>query len=151
MLGQLTPEEIEALLQSQPVGRIGCFANGRSYVVPVSYAYDGRRIIGHSAAGLKIEMMRENPSVCFEVEDIEDLANWRSVVAWGTFSELSGSDAAAAMGLLVEQLRPFVSEAVHGRMKALTPQGRSPSEAKETIVFAIDLTEKTGRFERQES
>jgi hypothetical protein len=43
-----------------------------------------RRIVcGHSADGLKITMMRANPHVCFEVDHRENLANWRSVVAWG--------------------------------------------------------------------
>jgi nitroimidazol reductase NimA-like FMN-containing flavoprotein (pyridoxamine 5'-phosphate oxidase superfamily) len=28
-------------------------------------------------------MMRANPHVCFEVDHRENLANWRSVVAWG--------------------------------------------------------------------
>ena len=33
--------------------------------------------------------MRANPFVCFEVEDIDDLANWHSVIAWGVFEELA--------------------------------------------------------------
>ena len=41
-------------------------------------------------------MMRANPFVCFEVEDIDDLANWHSVIAWGVFEELACEDEARA-------------------------------------------------------
>ncbi len=39
MFGELNPEEIEQLLSAQLVGRIGCHADGTTYVVPVSYGY----------------------------------------------------------------------------------------------------------------
>ena len=39
----------------------------------------------HSGEGLKLQMMRANPSVCFEVDRHENLANWQSVIAQGTF------------------------------------------------------------------
>jgi nitroimidazol reductase NimA-like FMN-containing flavoprotein (pyridoxamine 5'-phosphate oxidase superfamily) len=65
MLGTLTAAEIEALLHAETVGRIGCADAQRTYVVPISYAYDGAAIYGHSLDGLKLRMMRERPAVCF--------------------------------------------------------------------------------------
>jgi nitroimidazol reductase NimA-like FMN-containing flavoprotein (pyridoxamine 5'-phosphate oxidase superfamily) len=41
--------------------------------------------------GRKVEMMRQNNEVCFEVDEIYDMSNWKSVVAWGAFEELKGS------------------------------------------------------------
>lgn len=35
-------------------------------------------------------MMRENPQVWFEVDDIKTMTNWQSVIAWGRFKEISG-------------------------------------------------------------
>src|SRR5689334_15533829 len=104
MLGLLAPEDIERILHSETVGRIGCHADGRTYVVPITYAYDGTAIYGHSAEGLKLRMMRANPRVCFEVEQVDDLANWRSVIAWTTFEELHGAEAERAMQLLASRL-----------------------------------------------
>ena len=54
-------------------------------------------------------MMRENPEVCFEVEQVDNLASWRSVIAWGTYEELHGSEAKKAMGLLVERVMPLMA------------------------------------------
>ncbi len=61
MLGELTGEEIDGLLRSEAVGRIGCYGFGRSYVVPVTYAYDGIAVYCHSREGLKLRMIRATP------------------------------------------------------------------------------------------
>ncbi|WBM79337.1 pyridoxamine 5'-phosphate oxidase family protein [Cryobacterium breve] len=87
MLGELNAREIDAVLHTSVVGRIGCHSDGRTYIVPITYAYDGDTVYAHSAAGTKVEMMRANPAVCFEVEQLDDLASWRTVVAWGEFEE----------------------------------------------------------------
>ena len=46
MIGTLSPEEIEALLRRHRVGRNGCSANDRPYVVPITYNYDGGYVYG---------------------------------------------------------------------------------------------------------
>ncbi len=115
VLGTLSPTEIETLLASSVVARIGCHAEGRTYVVPVTYVYDGKAVIVQSAEGLKVRMMRLNPLVCVQVDHIDDLANWRSVIAWGRFEELAGTDAAAALVRLRQRLHPMlVSETIPG-------------------------------------
>jgi uncharacterized protein len=68
MLGELKPEQINAVLFNEVVGRIGCHGEGRTYIVPITYVFDGDAVYGHSAEGLKIRMMRANPNVCFEVD-----------------------------------------------------------------------------------
>ena len=88
MLGKLTMPEIERLLSKEVVGRIGCTDGEKVYVVPVSYAYDGEYIYCHAREGLKVDMMRKHPIVCFEVDHLQNMANWQSVIANGRFEEL---------------------------------------------------------------
>ena len=149
MLGQLDYSEMEDLLRSSIVGRIGCHANGRTYVVPVTFVYEDHAIIGHSAHGLKMQMMRENPQVCFEVDAMQDLANWRSVIAWGTFEELRGPEADRAMAALLARLLPLAatSETSHPP-KDLTHQHRAQLGELAAIVYRIRFEQVTGRFER---
>ena len=45
MFGTLNTEEIETLLHNQIIGRIGCQFDNTTYVVPISYAYDGEFIM----------------------------------------------------------------------------------------------------------
>ena len=98
MLGELTTEEIDDLLRSEAIGRIGCYAFGRPYVVPITYAYDGVAVYGHSREGMKLRAMRSHPSVCFEVDRMDGLSDWRSVIALGTFSELEARRGRARHG-----------------------------------------------------
>lgn len=48
MLGTLAPDEIEELLSTEAVGRIGCIHEGRPYVVPVCYVYQDGAVYGHT-------------------------------------------------------------------------------------------------------
>jgi nitroimidazol reductase NimA-like FMN-containing flavoprotein (pyridoxamine 5'-phosphate oxidase superfamily) len=83
------------------------------------------------------------------VEQIRDLTNWRSVIAWGRYEELNGDAAAMAMGLLIERLSPIVASATMPRTPhtAITPHGHLET-GEEAVVFCLNLTEKSGRFER---
>jgi hypothetical protein len=145
MLGALNHDEIEQLLMRSSIGRIGCQADGRVYVVPVIYAYDAGCVYAHSADGLKIRTMRANPNVCFQVDDIQDLSHWTSVVAWGSYEELSGALEERASTILLSRFGPVRTSATalkHPRLHGIA------QEATRTNLFRIRFTEKTGRFER---
>ena len=142
MLGELTPEEIDEMLRSEAIGRIGCYAFGRPYVVPITFAYDGVAVYGHSREGLKLRMMRSHPSVCFEVDRMEGLSDWRSVIAMGTFSELQAKQAETAMELLRRRIGPLVPSSTS------VPDGLTHTSGMPWSVFRIVLGERTGRFER---
>lgn len=150
MLGQLSPAEIEDLLAQEVVARIGCHAAGRTYVVPVTYAYDGEGLLIQSHDGLKLRMMRENPFVCVEFDHVDDLANWRSVIAWGRFEALVGEAAAAAFGRLRARLQPLeVSETTPDAARLHPGERPVRSGNGEGAIYRIHLFEKTGRFERR--
>jgi uncharacterized protein len=153
MLGSLSHDQIDGLLHEQYVGRIGCHTDGRTYVVPVTYVYQGDAIYAHSADGMKLRMMRANPNVCFEVEHLEDMANWRTVIAWGTFEELHGGAARAAMGMLVARLLPIVMSetATMTDSMGVDEQRLAQVRGRKAVPFRVVLTEKTGRFERRAS
>lgn len=144
MVGELSSAQIEEVLTREYIGRIGCHAHDRTYVVPVSYVYEGDSIYAHSPSGLKVAMMRENPEVCFEVEQVSSLLDWRSVVAWGHFEELTGDAAQQAMRLLVRRLGPRMPP-----KSGADPHGMSASEhpPRAPIIYRIHLREKTGRYE----
>lgn len=139
MLGELSNAQIEGLLRTEVIARIGCLSEGRVYVVPVSYVYDGTYLWGHGMDGTKLRAMRAHPEVCVEVEQVDDLSNWRSVIAWGTFEECQGDDWDTGMALLVRRIMPLLKYPPHK-----TP---NPSGPKHGSVYRIRLSDKTGRFE----
>jgi hypothetical protein len=150
MLGSLSSAEIEELLRTEVVARLGCHAEGRTYVVPVTYAYDGDALLIQSADGLKLRMMHDNPWVCVEVDHIDNLANWRSVIAWGRFGELLGADASAALARLRDRLQPLIISETTPVSEALAEgETRVRSGNGHASIYRIHLFEKTGRFERR--
>lgn len=148
-MGELKKSQIEQLLLSQVVGRIGCYSGNEVYVVPITYAYDGEYIYGHTSEGKKIDMMRKNPSICFEVDVIDNMSNWRSVISWGNFEELKTPlDREQAMRKLLDRINPIMTgeTTVHHSM---TDSHDKYIEAMQGVVYRISLTKKTGRYEKR--
>lgn len=133
---ELTPAEIAALLEEQLVGRIGCHADGLTYVVPVIYAYDSGSVYVLSTEGQKVEMMRANPDVCFEVDRYDGPGRWRSVIAQGRYEELDADGVARARELLVDRV---------ARRPAAASGPSRPRSDRAVVGFRIRLDGATGR------
>lgn len=149
MLGELKSSQIENILHSEVIGRIGCFTNETVYIVPITYCYDGFYIYGHTKEGMKIDMMRKNPNVCFEVDIIENMSNWRSVIAWGTYEELrTPKDREMGMQKVLDRILPIMTgeTTVHHSM---TDSPGKYIEAMQGVVYRIKLEKKTGRYEKR--
>lgn len=136
------------LLASEVIGRVGCFTGSRIYVVPMSYAFDGKDIYAHTYEGLKTEAMRSHPHVCFEVDDIRNMGNWQSVIAWGKFEEIkSTEERIKAIRLLMSRPLPVISSATT-HLGKMWPFSEYNPETVDGIIFRIKLEEMTGKFER---
>ncbi|MFQ5710974.1 MAG: pyridoxamine 5'-phosphate oxidase family protein [Candidatus Geothermarchaeales archaeon] len=81
----MTPREIDQFLTCARVGRIGMSLDEGPYVVPVGYAYSGGKIFFHTCkTGMKMEAIRKNPNVCFEVDEAtSDMSLFKSVIIFG--------------------------------------------------------------------
>jgi nitroimidazol reductase NimA-like FMN-containing flavoprotein (pyridoxamine 5'-phosphate oxidase superfamily) len=140
MLGALTAEECDHLLRRQQLGRLGVMGDGRVYIFPISYGYDGTFLYGVSQLGLKVRLMRQQPEVCVEVEEVESPARWRTVLAHGTLEELwAEADRDAAFAQIAAQgtLAPLSLAPYTGRIETL-------------VVYRIRVSEITGRFENDD-
>ena len=149
MIGKLTGEEIESVLNENVLGRIGCNDGKRTYVVPVNYVYDGKSIVAHSAEGLKIKIMRANPEVCFEVDDMKSFIDWKSVIAWGIYQEITSEwDRYHALQLFAERMM-YMKVSGTAAISDLqeTSYGFRQFHPAREIVYRIILQDKTGRFE----
>ncbi|GGA94455.1 pyridoxamine 5'-phosphate oxidase family protein [Puia dinghuensis] len=151
MLGKLTMPEIEKLLLKEVVGRIGCSDGKMVYVVPISYTYDGVYVYCHTHEGLKVDIMRKHPTICFEVDRMQNMANWQSVIAHGQFEELTDP---ALRSLALQKLHERILPVISSETTHLSPDWPFvPAELNkiEGVTFRISLQDKTGRFERSHS
>jgi nitroimidazol reductase NimA-like FMN-containing flavoprotein (pyridoxamine 5'-phosphate oxidase superfamily) len=149
MLGALNEDQIEALLRELPIGRIGCHADGITYIVPVNYVYDGINLYAHSVKGMKIDMMRKNPEVCFQADAITSLQNWESVICWGKFEEITDMlERERAMQKIINRVIPLMQGETAQPSHGFTGDASEVGFDLELILYKIVLTKKTGRFEK---
>jgi nitroimidazol reductase NimA-like FMN-containing flavoprotein (pyridoxamine 5'-phosphate oxidase superfamily) len=150
MLRELNYSQIDALLKDQVIGRIGCHSADLIYVVPVNYIYDGLHIYCHSAKGLKIDLMRNNPQVCFEVDDIKDMTNWQSVIVWGKFEEITNmQEKQQVMQKLIDRVTPFILDDSVPPSHGFVDEESDIGDTIELILYKIIPRQKTGRFEQR--
>jgi len=148
MLGELNQQQIEHLLKRQLTGRIACTDRETPYIVPVNYVYDGKRIISHSTPGKKIDIMRKNPKVCFQVDEIKSIFNWQSVIAWGRFEEITGiAEKEQAMQALTHRIMPLAEKPADHASHGLSANEDDIGTKLELILYQVILVSKTGRFE----
>lgn len=160
MFGTLDADDIADVLRGGTIGRLGLISGGVPYVVPITYAYDAHCIVGHSAAGHKLTALRSSDVVCFEVEEITDLGNWRSVIAWGRYEELEGDELQRAIDLLIDAVTPRLAVSATEREAQPVPTLGDPHpyalrdhphhSAAGAVLYRIHIHEATGRFEMQE-
>jgi uncharacterized protein len=151
MLGTLSHTEMEEVLHNNFTGRIGCSNGAEIYVVPISYVYDDGCIIAHSREGKKIEFMRSNPRVCFEVDEMQNLTNWKSVIAQGYYEELTDEvERYEAMKKLVTRTLKLKlsASAKPPHLDAERVHPHQPGSIQ-AIVFKIHLQNISGRFEKE--
>lgn len=141
MIGKMNDNQIVNILQSQVIGRLACYADKKLYLIPITYAYKDGFIYCQSKDGLKVELMRKDPRVCFEVDQIENMRSWRSVILWGEYERLTNEkEQLHARKILMDRIEPIsTGETVVPRIIQDYPE-----------AFRIKIKEQTGRFEKPE-
>ena len=163
MWGEMNRNQMEEFLNAGVIGRLGCSNDDQVYVVPITYAYDNGYIYGHTKDGLKIRMMRNNPNICFEIDWVKDMSNWKSVIAYGKFEELNGIDANMGLEILMRNVKSILGKKplANGVMdhdnthivniafqhSFLSPFLHSASkEISEIVVYRIKIIKMSGKF-----
>lgn len=138
----LSAEENIQLLERNLFGHMACAVKNEAYLVPITYAFSDGYIYGHSKLGKKIEMMRKNPRVCIQVEEVKSFFNWKSVIIWGKYEELKGDKSTIGMRILMKKiLEKEPAEHISSLEMDLTAM------LEAAIVFRIKVEEATGRSE----
>ena len=148
MFDVLNEEQIKEVIGHNFIGRLGCHAEGKTYVVPISYASDGKYIYARTFDGMKLEMIRKNPAVCFQVDSMIDMNDWKSVIIWGKVEELVDTkEREKGLNILLSRHFPNVSSETVKYSKEW-PFPTSDISKIEGVVFRISMEEITGRCEQ---
>lgn len=122
-------------------------SKGLPYVLPITYFYNPAEntIISYSEDGHKIQSMRKNPAVSIEVDEIISINNWKTVLAHGTFEELSGSHARQQLHDFAEGVKNIIKSKEHKELHFISEFSAKHSSGKIPVVYRIKLNEITGR------
>ena len=108
----MTTAEMHSLLQTVGFGHLGCSQNGRPYVVPMHYAYDGKELFFFTTEGMKTQFMKGNPEVCLQVEEVRDSSHWRSVMVIGRAERLATPEEMERAMQLITERNPSLTPAI---------------------------------------
>ena len=94
---------IEEILSKSEICRVAMMDGDKPYIVPLNYGYHDNAIYVHSAPlGKKIELLKKNNKVCFEITykheiirpklSCEWTTRYRSVIGYGTVEIITDFD-----------------------------------------------------------
>ena len=146
MLSELNENEIQEVLKMNSIGRIGCTDGVNVYIVPINYRYEQNAVLCYSLEGLKIDMMRNHPSVCFEVDEINNSYQWKCVIANGVFEEITDEEE-------LRPLRPRYTEYILRKRASLPALAKTENKERQNkinsdqVFYRIRFEKVSGRFE----
>lgn len=77
-------EEIESVIRESLVCRLGMADENGPYIVPLSFGYADGCLFFHSAKeGRKLNILRKNNKVCFEVDMVGEIVRGDKACDWG--------------------------------------------------------------------
>jgi uncharacterized protein len=135
---ELTEAECEKVLSRNHVARIAFSFRDRVDIEPVHYVYERGWLFGRTSPGSKLITLAHSHWIAAEVDEIDGIFDWRSVVVRGGFytvsPEVPGAEADAwARGL--DLLRTLIPE---------TGTAKDPVPFR-SIIFQIRVEEQSGR------
>lgn len=109
---ELSNGEILEIVKRVGYGHLACSLYDEPYVVPVHYAFDDGEIFIYTTEGKKSEIIKVNPRVCLQIEEVTDDQHWQSVIINGEAGPIrEEADREKALKLIVA-INPTLTPAV---------------------------------------
>ncbi|PIQ76962.1 hypothetical protein COU78_06595 [Candidatus Peregrinibacteria bacterium CG10_big_fil_rev_8_21_14_0_10_49_24] len=142
MIRDLSKQEVTELLTLEKYGHLACCLHDRPYVVPTTYAYDGKHIYIYTHSGQKVDMMRKNPTVCLQVENVSSQSIWKSALVYGMYEELKDEPLVDAINMLKEHTQ---FREIYAPFKFDATSKQLYNRGKLIVIFRVVITEMYGR------
>ena len=136
--------EVDAVIKGSRVCRLAMVDGNKPYLVPLNFGYAFPYLYFHSASeGRKLDVIRKNPNVCFEFDEVTKIMKNKEACEWGmAFKSVIGE----GLAVLVDDLK----EKSHGLGLVMAQySNRSFEFPKEslgkTAVIKVTITSITGK------
>jgi nitroimidazol reductase NimA-like FMN-containing flavoprotein (pyridoxamine 5'-phosphate oxidase superfamily) len=141
------PRGLQEILRKSLVCHLSMVDDGKPYLVSMNYGFRDNSIYLHAALeGRKIDILRKNPDVCFQVYNGNRLTTgpdacgdwtmkYRSVTGFGKASLIENDE---------EKIAPL--QIIMDQYTTKGPFEFTPARVAETMVIRIDIDEMTGKI-----
>ncbi len=129
-------EKIEALIKKSFVCRLGINHGKTPYVIPLSFGYYDNTLYFHSGAkGQKLNLLKNDPHVCFEFDQITEVTEAKNPCSWDIkYQSIIGNGKAVFIENTqdkIKALRVIISQYTERQMNI--PE----TQAKAIVVFQV--------------
>ncbi len=140
-----------SLLGSNYIGRLAYISGQTPHINPITYFHDAEEkcIVSYSAPGFKIEAMEKHGLVAFQVDEIESIQKWRSVLIQGKFEELEGSTAKKYLHRFAEGVQNTISKKGGKTPKFISDFSIRLQQRGLPIVYRIHIIDIQGKFREE--
>ncbi len=151
MIEKLTNAQIEEVLEDNVWGHLGCNDGLNTYVYPLNYLYDRKYITCHSQEGFKVQVMRKNNRVCFQVDEMKNHRNWKSVMVLGEYQEVHDEQKCNSAMKAFADRRMILKKSESALLPRINEQGANMQVKNESrpVIYRILIDEKKGRYENE--
>ena len=88
-VGILNDEQVLDVLKRRRMGRLSCAADGFKRISAVRYdSAEGCDLYLRAPDPICLQMVRANPRVRLEVDDVQGPTHWETVLGWGRLEEI---------------------------------------------------------------
>lgn len=136
---------IRALMEEAPVCRIGFCDDGSPYVVPMNFGLGENCLFLHCAAeGRKLDILRQNDRVCFEMDFLREIRQGPASCGWGARYE---SVIGFGRAILVEDAaeKRFALDRIMEHYRAQGPYAYPDDILAKTAIIRIEIESLTGK------
>jgi len=137
-------KDIEKTLIESNVCRLAMVDGDKPYIVPMNFGYSDGCVFFHSASkGRKIDLIKKNPNVCFEADQLVRFKKAKLACNWGIeYKSVIGSGKAQLLDNLEEKIKGLNIIMSHYSDRAF----EYPDDMLEkTIVIKVRIDSMTGK------
>ena len=140
-------ETIQWILKEALVCRIALCHDNKPYIIPMNFGFKNNCLYLHSATeGRKIDILKENNNICFEVDIKNEIVESENACNWGMkYYSLIGSGKAIFIEDIEEKKKSLDIIMQKYNEKDNKSSEYSKSALDKTVVIKIELTEITGK------
>jgi Predicted flavin-nucleotide-binding protein len=138
-IDEMGTDEIHEMISTENFAHLGCSHNNVPYVVPINYAFIDPYIYIYTTDGKKSEILRSNPQVCLQIENIKSRIDWQSVIVEALAQHVTEPEEREKAVQAILKINPTLTPAIS--VHWMDDWVRENIE----MIFRLEPTAKTGR------